>query len=162
MNMTKEIGINIALIIKEFILPISWLGIFSISMTREFLNSLFNVHRSKTMVRKIKSKYSRLEKMMLKYAYVEPMHAKTISKFGVIYYWVNICWILLVYIIGIVAIVEGDLGAHFRTLLSLQFYCFNIPTIFFYCVLKVNPFSRSCLKWKFEKYHTSKEFDKLW
>ena len=160
--MTNEIGSSVLLLLKECLLPVSALAIFSISMIREFLNSLFKVHRSKTMVRKITSKYSLLERMILKYAYVEPLHAKNISKFGVFFHGVNICFIVMVYFVGFLSIADHSLQIQYTNLISLQFYCFNVPTIIIYFVLKVDVFSRSCHKWKFEKYHTSKEFNKLW
>lgn len=123
-------------------------------------DSLFDVHRSKTAVRKIMKEYSFWQKILRKPHKEHCLHAKSFCIKIINYLYVNAVFFAVgLLIIIIECIVSKKLTISFFVL-SAQFWTFDIPIFTINFILKENPFQKMS-KYRFEKYHQTKEYEKL-
>ena len=124
------------------------------------INKLFRVHRSKTACRKIMKEYSFWQKALLFHHKTHCLHAKSFCEKMVNYLYVHAVF----FAFGIIAmIIEGILTEKASVsayILIIQAIAFTLPSFIIDIILAEFPL-RKMSPYKFEKYHQTKEYDKL-
>lgn len=125
------------------------------------VNSLFRVHQSKSARRKIMKEYSFWQKAALIPHKTYCLHAKRFCARMVNYLYAHAVFFAIGLIYMIIACFvpeKHNLSFYF---LLIQFLAFALPFSITGLILEEKPWLRSHTGYRFEKYHHTKEFEKL-
>ena len=152
-DMSESPGLCIFLFILSFF--VFYFTIFS------FVNSLFRVHRSKSSRRKISKEYSFLQKAVFIPHKIHCLHAKRFCVRIIYYLYAHAVFFAIGLIYMVIACFMPEKFNNSFYFLITQFFVFLIPLFITDLVLEEKPWLRYNTKYRFEKYHHTKEFEKL-
>lgn len=149
---SNSFGLSIFFLIFCFFLFYLWT--FSLSY------KLFCVHRSKTACKKIMKNYTFWQKVALMPQKKHCLHAKNFCNKIINYFYVHTVFFIFSLIFTIAENLISTKLIISVFLLAAQFFTFVLPVFVMEMILVEKPFVRFS-KYKFEKYHHTKEFEKL-
>lgn len=149
---SNSFGLSIFFLIFFFFLFYLWT--FCIS------NKLFCVHRSKTACKKIMKDYTFGQKVALIPQKKHCLHAKKFCNKIINYFYIHTVFFMLSLILMITEHLMFTKLIISVFLLAAQFFTFVLPVSVMDLILVEKPFVRLS-KYRFEKYHHTKEFEKL-
>ena len=138
--------------------------IFSVSTIcclRSIVCGLFKMHRSGSALKKLLNSYSFCAKCILLPAWNECLHAKRFCKFLILVH--NVRFVLLISSISLALLsniisVLVSINAVFS---GIIFFTFDIPILVMHRVMDQHPFKRQKNKYRFQKYHKTKNYNSL-
>ena len=136
-------------------------AIFVVSSIRDILDALFSLHRSKRSAKEIKKQYTLLERLALKHIVRHGLHARRFCCILIAVHHISILLLMGVVPISICSIYVPMLRILFAWVTVIYFFAILIPVAICDTVLNKFPFRRGKRIWRFEKYHHSNEYNKL-
>ena len=169
MNIFERIAANAARIAGNFSESAMWCAflviVFSVASMlgiRFIIAGLMNMHRSKTALKKLNKAYSFGQKMLLKHAWQDCLHAKKFCRFLIIWHH---C-IFVTFIMALLLLIFSKLWP--AVLVVVGWYALGtlvfdvIPVAILFSALDRYPFQRFRHQFTFRKYHNTNDHDSLW
>lgn len=151
--LSESPGSCVFLLILSFLISYLW--------TASLVYSLFRVHRSKTACRKIMKEYSFWQKALLIPHKTHCLHAKKFCAKIIYCLYVHAAFVA----IGFISVIFESIVSEQLTIsiyfLIIDFLAFALPEFVAELILEEKPWLRFNKKYRFEKYHHTKEFEKL-
>ncbi len=169
MNILERIAANAVRIVGNFsesALACSFLvSVFSIASVvgiRSIISGLMEMHRSKSALKKLNKEYSFGQKMLLKHAWQECLHAKKFCRFLIIWHHCVLALFFVALLLAVLSniwpVIMPVIGWCTLGLLVLVF--FPVYTLVF--MLERYPFRKFKKEFRFRKYHNTNDHDSLW
>lgn len=136
-------------------------GIATICCIRFLVCGLLEMHRSRSKLKKIRKDYSFAQKIVMKHAWNECLHAKNFCRFLIIFHHFRI---ILLCISLLLAILANAIPSLMRTTASVSacvYFCIDMPALLFHVALDRHPFQRYKHAYRFEKYHNTQNHHSL-
>ena len=140
-------------------------GVFSFGTAlslRCLVSGLFEMHRSRSALKKISKQYSFIQKVLMKHAWSDCLHAKRFCRGLIVYH--HCVWGLF-FVELLLALLSGFVPG--LTLVIPWFAIVSlvgglIPVWLLWTFLDRHPFRRRKHEFKFRKYHNTADYDSLW
>lgn len=136
-------------------------ALVSIFIIRVLVGALFAMHRGRSKIKKIQSRYGFWKRLLMKPAWDECLHAKNFCRVLIVCH--HIRMFLLISTLFLVAIsnwVPNLLQISGRYA-GLSFLIMDFPILVMHLVLDRYPFQRLKHEYRFWKYHNTKNYDSL-
>lgn len=168
MDLFERIEYNTARIFKVFsesallcLFLVCIFGIASICCTRGLVAGLFEMHRSRSNIKKTRSKYGFFQKFALKPAWIECIHAKGFCRFLIIAHHTRLAFMLLSLLMAILSNPFPALMAILAPFSAVVFFVVDIPILVFHAIMDRYPFQRLKHEYRFKKYHNTNNHSSL-
>ena len=137
-------------------------SLISIIFIRGIVSGLFEMHRSRSAIKKIIRQYSFSPKMLLKHAWRDCLHAKRFCRCLIILH--DIIWVLL--ISEFLLLFLSSIWSSLMPIVSWFTFAFVvgvfIPLFLLNLALERYPFRKFKHEFRFRKYHNTENHDSLW
>jgi hypothetical protein len=130
-------------------------------LIRFLVGALFEMHRSRTGIKKIKKNYGFWQKLLMQPAWKECLHAKTFCRFLIVCHHTRIILWVVILVFAVISNWVPDLlriGGYGSVVV---FLLMDIPLWVMDLVLDKYPLRRMKHEYRFQKYHNSKDHDTL-
>ena len=139
----------------------SIMGIISVFMLRILIGELVQMHRSSSKLKKLYRQYNFRQKFLMQPAWQECLHAKRFCRVCIVCHHIRLC---LLFVMLICVILENAISGNITLsafVSSLIFWIMDIPIIALNLILTKLSFRRHQSKYRFLKYHNTKNHHSL-
>lgn len=161
----RENTVRIAGIFSESAVAASILvcifGIATMIAIRGLTNGLFEMHRSRSKIKKTRSKYSFIHRLVMMPAWYECIHAKSFCRFLIIVHHLRFLFLLFSLVLAIMSNDNSALLNICSSFSAIVFFAVDIPFLIFHVLMDRYPFQRLKHEYRFRKYHNTKDHDSL-
>ena len=169
MKFLEEIAANAASLAVEFsnsvvacAFLVSVFALISVFMIRSIIAGLFAIHRSNTALKKVNKAYSFGQKLLLKHAWNDCLHAKGFCRFLIVCHHILVCLFLLELLLSLLSgiwpsmmLINGYIAIFFM-------FVVTIPISILFFSRDKYPFNTRRHEFRFRKYHNSQDHHSLW
>ena len=129
---------------------------------RGIVSGLFEMHRSRSAIKKVKKEYSLGQKLLLKHAWQDCIHARRFCRRLIIAHHCIFCLFLIELLLALFSNIWPilKLVVAWYTIVFLD--CITIPVCLLNFILDRYPFQKWKHEFRFRKYHNTSNHDSLW
>ena len=165
MNLLKDNVIRIVGVFSESPLACFFLvcimGFASAGCTRGLVAGLFEMHRSRSNLKKICKKYNFWQKILMKPAWDECLHAKSFCRFLIICHHLRIVCLLGSLSFLLMVNIAPSLMSISASFSTCVFSIIDIPVLVLHVAMDRYPFQRLKHEYRFRKYHNTQDHNSL-
>ena len=133
-NATRIVGVfTESPLLCSFLICIFTLS--SVFCIRGLVNGLFEMHRSRSNLKKIRKNNSICHKLIMKPAWDECLHAKSFCRFLIVVHHIRFCLFLISISLALISIVVPSLMSATATVSGCIFLMIDIPVLILHVVL---------------------------
>ena len=118
-------------------------------------SGLFEMHRSRTNIKKTRRKYTLSQRFRLMPAWYECLHAKGFCRFLIIVYHTRLVLMLLFLILTILVQIFPILMVIIAPFTAVVFFVVDIPILLFHALMDRYPLKKLKHEYRFRKYHNT-------
>ena len=137
-------------------------GLVALISIRGVVSGLFTMHRSKSAAKKVLKNYPFLQKLLLRHAWQECLHASRFCRFLIIYHHLVVILILIEALLVFLSGIWPGLMPFIAWYASVFSFLVAVPA----CILAVSldryPFHKRKHEFRFKKYHNTSDHSSLW
>ena len=139
----------------------SILGIMSMLCLRSLAIALLEMHRSRSKMKRIYISYNFYQKLIMKPAWQECLHAKTFCRFLIVCHHFRLIFFLLSISFSLIANAYPALMPIAGYFSGSVFFVVDVPVLILHLVMDRHPFQRLKNEYRFKKYHNTENHDSL-
>ena len=169
MTLFEKIATNFIRIVGEFsqsamlcTFLMTVFSLVSIFCIRGLVSGLFEMHRSRSAIKKINKTYSFRQKILLQHAWKDCLHAKKFCRCLIIAH--HCIFVLLIF--EILLAIASNIWPTLMTVVAWFTLVFvigiSIPVCLLNFILDRYPFAKWKHEFRFRKYHNTNNHDSLW
>ena len=169
MSLLEKIIENIVRIADEFSksavlcsLMMAVFSLFSIIGIRNIVSGLFEMHRSKSALKKIRKKYSAGQRLLLKHAWQECLHSKRFCRRLVVLHHCVLCLFVIEILLALLSNIWSVLMPIIAWYNLAFIVCISFPVCLMNFILDRYPLQKWKHEFKFKKYHNTSDHESLW
>ena len=137
-------------------------SIAAICCIRGIVSGLFEMHRSRSAVKKANKAHSFWQKVCLKHAWVDCLHAKRFCRFLIIIHHCIFGFLLAELFLAILSNVWPGVMPTIAWFTVIYIVFVSIPVCLLNFVLDRYPFRKFKHEFRFKQYHNTNDHDSLW
>ncbi len=137
------------------------IGFFILATVRSIAGGLYEMHRSKSAIKKLNKSYSFHQKLFLRHVWEKCLHAQKFSWLLIFCYYVRSACLLVSVLLTALAYIyaaTAAVNAYFTVAINVLL---DFPVVILHLVLEKHPFRRFRHEYRFEKYNNTSERNRL-
>lgn len=135
--------------------------IASVFCLRSIVAALVEMHRSRSKIKKLYNRYSFWQKLAMKPAWHECLHAKRFCRVLIVCHHVRLSLFLAVIVSMILESTMFGQVSLSSAIASVVFLLMDVPILVVHLVMDSNPFQRLKNGYRFKKYHNTQDHNSL-
>ncbi len=137
-------------------------SLISMFCIRGVVSGLFEMHRSRSAIKKINKTYSFSQKVLMTYAWRDCIHAKRFCRGLIVYHHSIFILFVLELLLALISNIWPVLMPVIAWYTFVFFVGLVIPTCLLNFILDRYPFAKLKHEFRFRKYHNTNNHDSLW
>ena len=169
MNIFDKIATNIVRLAADFsesaMLCTFLMTIFSLASMiciRSIVSGLFEMHRSRSAIKKINKTYSFGQKVLMKHAWRDCLHARRFCRGLVVLHHCVLALLMLEWLLALLSNIWPALMPVVAWYTIVTIAVISFPVCILTGLLERYPFVKWKHEWRFRKYHNTSDHDSLW
>lgn len=169
MNFLERISANVNRIIGTFsesallcVFLTGTIAMVSMISIRCIVSGLFEMHRSKSAVKKVRRNYSFTQKLLLVHAWQDCLHAKRFCRRLIVFHHMVAGLFLAALILAICSHIWSALMPFLAYLTLFFLIGVTVPVCILNFILDRHPFQKMKHEYTFRKYHNTQDHENLW
>lgn len=137
-------------------------SVLTIICVRNIVSGLFEMHRSKSALKKIYKNYSTVQRMLLKHAWLDCIHAKIFCRRLIVLHHCILGFMLIEILMAILCSIWPVLMPIIAWYTLTFVMCLSLPVFLLNFALDRYPFQKWKHEFRFRIYHNSGDHESLW